>query len=129
MPDWATRIALGNRGQYEMALNGTTADSNDPDGLTSLLATNLSPSFARSYGMSIPKLDDLLAAGRAEFDQTKRKAIYDEMQRVTLTEAPTVGLAWRSQGYGLSRKVQGFQNLPGALTFYSGTSLEQTSTG
>jgi peptide/nickel transport system substrate-binding protein len=129
MPDWATRIALGNRGQYEMALNGTTADSNDPDGLTSLLATNLSPSFARSYGMSIPKLDDLLAAGRAEFDQTKRKAIYDEMQRVTLAEAPTVGLAWRSQGYGLSRKVQGFQNLPGALTFYSGTSLEQTSTG
>jgi peptide/nickel transport system substrate-binding protein len=129
MPDWATRVALGNRGQFEFSLNGTSADSNDPDGLASLLATNLSPSYVRSVGISIPKLDDLLAAGRAEFDPTKRKTIYDEMQRVTLAEAPLVGLAWRSQGYGMTRAVHDFQNLPGALTFYSGTTFEQTSTG
>ncbi len=128
MPDWATRVALGNRGQYEFALNGTTADSNDPDGLASLLATNLSQSYTRSVGLSIPKLDDLLATGRAEFDQTKRKVIYDEVQRVTLAETPIVGLAWRSQGYGMTRGVHDFTNLPGALTFYSGTSFEQTST-
>jgi len=129
LPDWATRVALGNRGQYEFAVNGTSADSNDPDGLTSLLATNLAPSYVRSVGISLPKLDGLLAAGRAEFDQAKRKTIYDEMQRVTLAEAPMVGLAWRSQGYGMTRAVHDFQNLPGALTFYSGTTLEQTSTG
>jgi peptide/nickel transport system substrate-binding protein len=129
MPDWATRVALGNRGQYEMSLNGTTADSNDPDGLASLLATNLSPSYVRSVGLSIPKLDSLLAAGRTEFDPAKRKAIYDDVQRVTLEEVPMAGLAWRSQGYGLSRSVHDFQNLPGALTFYSGTTLEQVSTG
>ena len=129
LPDWATRVALGNRGQFELSLNGTTADSNDPDGLSSLLATNLSPSYVRSVGISIPRLDDLLAAGRAEFDQAMRKTIYDEMQRVALAKAPMVGLAWRAQGYGMSRAVNGFQNLPGALTFYSGTTLEQTSTG
>jgi peptide/nickel transport system substrate-binding protein len=129
MPDWATRVALGNRGQFEMSLNGTTADSNDPDGLASLLATNLSPSYVRSVGLSIPKLDQLLAAGRAEFDPAKRKAIYDDVQRVTLEEVPMAGLAWRSQGYGFSRSVHDFQNLPGALTFYSGTTLEQVSTG
>jgi len=110
-------------------VNGTSADSNDPDGLASLLATNLAPSYVRSVGISLPKLDGLLAAGRAEFDQAKRKTIYDEMQRVTLAEAPMVGLAWRSQGYGMTRAVHDFQNLPGALTFYSGTTLEQTSTG
>ena len=57
----------------------------------------------RSIGLSIPKLDELLAAGRAEFDPAKRKAIYDELQRVTLDEVPMVGLAWRSQGYGMTR--------------------------
>jgi peptide/nickel transport system substrate-binding protein len=51
------------------------------------------------------------------------------VQRVTLEEVPLAGLAWRSQGYGASRSVHDFQNLPGALTFYSGTTLEQVSTG
>ena len=39
-----------------------------------------------------------------------------------------VGLCFRAQGYAMSRQVTGFQNLPGALTFYSGTTFEQTGT-
>jgi len=38
-----------------------------------------------------------------------------------------VGLCFRAQGYGTNRQVSGFHNLPGALTFYSGTTLEETS--
>ena len=38
-------------------------------------------------------------------------------------------LAWRAQGYAMARDVQGFKNLPGALTFYSGFTLEDTSIG
>ena len=41
----------------------------------------------------------------------------------------SVGLCFRSQGYAMSRQVSGFRNLPGALTVYSGTTLEQTATG
>jgi peptide/nickel transport system substrate-binding protein len=29
----------------------------------------------------------------------------------------------------MSRQVQGFHNLPGALTFYSGSTFETTTTG
>ena len=124
LPDWATRVSLGNRGQYEFAVNGTAADSNDPDGLAFLLAGNLAPSFARSYGLDLPQLDDLLAQGRAAFDAAQRRAIYDRLQDVAAEEAPFVGLCWRSQGYAMSRRVSGFRNMPGALSFYSGTTFE-----
>jgi ABC-type transport system substrate-binding protein len=129
LPDWATRVTLGNRGQYEIAVMGSASEYNDPDGLTSFLAGNLAASYVRSYGLDIPKIDQLLAAGRAEFDNARRHAIYIELQQVFLEQAPIVGLCFRAQGYAMKRQVTGFHNMPGALTFYSGTTLEETSTG
>jgi len=67
------------------------------------------------------KITALVKAGRAEFDAAKRKAIYREMEALVIEEAPMVGLAWRSQGYAMAERVTGFKNLPGALSFYSGT--------
>jgi len=129
LPDWATRVSLGNKGQYEFAVQGSASDSNDPDGLASLLAGNLSPSYTRSFALDIPQVDQLLAAGRAEFDPAMRRAIYAELQSVYLDQAPLVGLAWRAQGYAMTKAVQGFHNMPGALTFYSGTTFAEISTG
>jgi peptide/nickel transport system substrate-binding protein len=129
LPDWATRVALGNRGQFEMAVMGTAADSNDPDGLAPFLDGSLAPSYVRSYGLDVPKLDQLLAAGRAEFDTVKRRAIYADLQQAYLQEVPMVGLCFRAQGYAMTRAVKDFHNLPGALTFYSGAMFEMTSTG
>ena len=77
--------------------------------------------------MPVPKLVELFAAGRAEFDEAKRRAIYRDLQQVAVEEAPAVFLAWRSQGYAMGRDVQGFTNMPGALTFFSGATLEETS--
>ncbi len=124
MPDWATRVALGNKGQYDMAVMGTAADSNDPDGLASFIDGSLSPSYVRSAGLSVPRITELLAKGRAEFDQAKRRDIYREVERLAIQEAPMVGLTWRSQGYAMRKQVSGFKNMPGALTFYSGMTFE-----
>jgi peptide/nickel transport system substrate-binding protein len=129
LPDWSTRVTLGNRGQYELAVMGSASEYNDPDGLAPFLAGNLAPSYVRSFGLDIPKIDELLAAGRSEFDDTRRHAIYTELQQVFLEQAPMVGLCFRAQGYAMSKGVSGFHNLPGALTFYSGTTIEETSTG
>ena len=49
LPDWATRVTLGNRGQYELAVMGSASEYNDPDGLAPFLAGNLAPSYVRSY--------------------------------------------------------------------------------
>jgi peptide/nickel transport system substrate-binding protein len=129
LPDWSTRVNLGMRGQYEIAIHGVSADNNDPDGLTVIMDTTLSPTHGRSFGVKAPRTTELLAKGRAEFDQEKRVAIYKEMQRAALEEVPLVGLAWRSQGYGMDKRVQGFKTLPGALTTSSGALLEETYFG
>jgi peptide/nickel transport system substrate-binding protein len=129
LPEWATRVQLGTRGQYDIAVHGVSAEHNDPDGLTVLLDTSLSPTHGRSFGLSAPRTKQWLDRGRAEFDQSKRVDIYREMQRAALEEVPLVGLAWRSQGFGMDRSVRGFANLPGALTTSSGAMLERTHFG
>ena len=124
LPDWATRITLGNRGQYDIAVNGTTSESNDPDGISNTVGTDLPPSYTRAYGLSLPRLDALLAEGRRTFAPDRRRAIYAELEQLALQEVPIAGLAWRDQGYAMARDLRGFTNMPGALTFYSARTLE-----
>ena len=129
LPEWTTRVSLGVRGQYEIAIHGVSADSNDPDGLAAIMDTTLSPSHGRSFGVAAPRTVAAFARGRAEFDQKKRVEIYKDMQRAALEEVPMIGLAWRAQGYGMYKNVQGFSNMPGALTSNSGAMLEETFFG
>ena len=129
LPDWATRVNLGNKGQYEFCVQGTTMDNNDPDGLASLMDGELPPNNARSVGIRTPEIHALFAEGRAEFDEAKRKATYAKLEELAVVQCPMVGLAWRAQGYGMTKDVQGFTNLPSQLTFYSGLTLEETSIG
>lgn len=130
LPDWAQRVNLGGRGQYEFVVQGQTAEYNDPDGLAGVLNSDLGPNISRSFNVPTPKIAALFARGRAELDQARRREIYAELERVALEEeTPLVGLCWRSQGYAMYRDVNGFRNLPGALTFYSGFTLEDAVVG
>jgi ABC-type transport system substrate-binding protein len=129
LPDWATRLTLGGRGQYDFAVVGDSALNPDPDGIAFLLDAELPESISRSYGMSTPKLHELFVQGRSIFDPAKRREIYAQMEQEALEQATFVGLAWRSQGYAMAKKVEGFHNLPGSLTFASGITLEGTSVG
>lgn len=127
--DWSTRVSQGIRGQYDLAIHGVSADFNDPDGLTVVLDTSLSDAHGRSFRLSTPRTVALLAAGRREFDEARRVEIYRDMQRAALEEVPLVGLAWREQGYGLDRRLTGFEILPGALSLSSGVLLENITVG
>jgi peptide/nickel transport system substrate-binding protein len=129
LPDWSTRVSQGQRGQYEIAIHGVSADSNDPDGLTPIFDTTLSPAHGRSFALQAPRTVAALAKGRGEFDQAKRIEAYKEFQRAALEEVPLVTLAWRSQGFAMDKKVKGFTNLPGALSTLSGAMLEETYLG
>ena len=129
LPDWSTRVDLGMKGQYEIAIHGVSADNNDPDGLSVVMDTSLSTAYSRSFALKAPRTSEAFARGRAEFDHAKRVEIYKEMQRAALEEVPLVGLALRSQGYGMDKRVQGFKTLSGALTTSSGALLEETFFG
>ena len=127
LTDLATRVSLGNEGQYDLSVAGSALESNDPDSLAALIDSSLSPSYVRSPGIEIPGLQDLLERGRAEYDLEKRKAIYAEVEDLALAYTPFVGLAWRAQAYAMNAALEGFTNIDGALTFHSGVTLETTS--
>jgi len=129
LPDWATRVSLGNRGQYDFAVMGSAGDFNDPDALSNFIDGSLGDSYVRSHGLSNPQLTALLAEGRQEINPAKRKVIYDKVQELALEVAPIVPLNWRAQGYATRKPVAGFKNMPGFLTFYSGYTLETTEAG
>ena len=120
LPDWATRVALGNRGQYRDRGDGHGGRQQRPRRPRGPDRRQSADVLRAQQNIDIPAIDKLLAAGRAEFDDAKRHAIYAEMQKLVLEQAPIVGLCWRSQGYAMTKDVQGLPNLPGALTFYSG---------
>jgi peptide/nickel transport system substrate-binding protein len=127
LPEWGTRVTLGNRGQYEFAVMGSAGEFNDPDALTQWLSPGLTPSYGRSFGYESPRMTELLEAGRATLDVERRKAVYDQMERLAQTDAPQVGLAWRSQGYGFWRHVRGFTVRPGFLFSYAAISVEEVT--
>lgn len=127
MPDWGTRVSLGNQGQYDFAVMGTTGDFNDPDSLTKFLDGTQGTSYIRSLGFDDQELNDMLDAGRRELDKAKRKDIYKNIHKRALELVPIVTLNWRAQGYASQTYIEGFKNMPGFLTFYSGYTLENTS--
>jgi peptide/nickel transport system substrate-binding protein len=59
----------------------------------------------------------------------KRKEIYAKAGQLVLDQAPMVTLAYRAQGFAMRKALQGFRNLPGGLSFYSATTLDQSSFG
>jgi len=63
LAEWGARTELGNKGQYDFAVNGGGLDSPDPDGLTSILGT-AGPSYRRSFGLSDSVIDEILARAR-----------------------------------------------------------------
>lgn len=125
LPDWATRVDLGNKGQYDMAIMGTAGQYNDPDALSDFMDGRLGDSFIRSHGFNDAELNELMDTGRAEIDPVKRKEIYDRWQARAIETVPLVGINWRSQGYATQKVVKGFVNIPGFLTFYSGSMIEE----
>jgi peptide/nickel transport system substrate-binding protein len=127
LPDYATYTTLANRGQYQFAVVGNTADYNDPDGLSSLIDGTLSPSFVRSFKLDAPEIHKLLDEGRHTFGTEARRAVYQKLDAAFLDTVPIAPLAWREQGYAMKREVTGFANLPSQLTFFSGATLESTS--
>ncbi|WP_138465774.1 ABC transporter substrate-binding protein [Poseidonocella sp. HB161398] len=129
LPDWSTRVQKGNEGQYDIAVMGTSADMNDPDGLTTIMDGSAKPSFVRSFGIEVPAITEALNKGRVTFDQAERKQIYHDMEAAAIEQSPCVFLCSRAQGYAMASTVTGFSNLPGQLTFYSGVTLEETAKG
>lgn len=127
LPDWSGRIAKNNAGDYDFLVAGTAGDIADPDWLSNffyggeqLVRLNNSAHF------NDPQINELLDKGRVTLDAAEREKIYGQFVDRALELSPFVYLSWRDQSFGLRKKVEGFTNIPGFLTFQSGFTIEDT---
>jgi peptide/nickel transport system substrate-binding protein len=127
LPDWPTRVGLGNRGQYQFAIMGSVGAYNDPDSIQTFISGP--PAYPRSYGFENAEIGNLLAEGRREIDPARRTEIYEKLMKVAAEQVPIVGLSWRAQAFGVQNGITGFHNLDGPLTFYAPITLEETAFG
>jgi len=122
--DWGTRITAGQKGDYDIAVHGTSGFFNDPGALAVLLR-NFTGSPVQSFGWKSDRIEGLLQAGQIELDQPKREVIYKDLAQAYFEEVPHVPLNWRQQAYASRSTVKGFVPLLGFLNPYSGYGLDQ----
>lgn len=123
LPDWATRQSKNVKGDYDFMVSGTNGDITDPDWLRDFFGVG----GGNNTGFfSDDKVTSLLDQGVGTLDTTKRNTIYSQFDQQALDLSPFVFLNYRNQSYAMSKKVGGFKNLPGNLTFQSGITLQDT---
>jgi len=127
LPDWATRINMGNAGVGDFAVQGNAIDVIDPDATHSIVDPSLSPTYLRSRNFEVEGLSELYAAGRAELDEAKRVEIYKQVDQIVLDNTTICGIAYRAQGYATSAAVKNVPLLPDQIVVYSATNFDQIS--
>jgi ABC-type transport system substrate-binding protein len=122
--DWPSRMEKATSGDYEMKINGWGGIVADPAYLESYLG---SPDLSKSYGWSNPEIMSLLATGRSGDDEATREEAFAEAIELIGTDVPFIPVVQRGQAFAYTDNVEGFANLPGFLTFFSGYSFTETS--
>ncbi|WP_399141036.1 ABC transporter substrate-binding protein [Streptomyces sp. NBUA17] len=124
-PDYATRIQLGNSGDYDLAVNGNGGIVNDPAFLSDFLVGPAN--YKRSFGYTDERTEELLVEGVRATAAADRKDIYTALQQRIAETVPFAMISDREQAFAHTDRVRGFGNLPGFLTFDSGYTFAGTS--
>jgi peptide/nickel transport system substrate-binding protein/oligopeptide transport system substrate-binding protein len=93
-PDWPTYKQLLVQGQLPMFRLSWYADIPDPENMLSPLLHSASPTNHTFYHN--PVVDQLLAQARRAIDETQRIALYREVERLVMDDAP-----WITQHYSV----------------------------
>jgi peptide/nickel transport system substrate-binding protein len=99
---------------YDMFIDYAINDISDPDEMASF-ETDYKSGGSKSYWSSYdnPKVISLVHQAEAEFDPTKRKALYAQIQSLVAQDAPFVALDYPPYIYATSKKINGFAVNPG----------------
>jgi len=87
--DYATFLAQTQEMKYDIALSGWGGVP-DPDEMTLLASDQFPPAGNNIMHYSNPRMDRDLRLGLSTLDPAKRKAYYDDMQRLIAEDAPVL---------------------------------------
>ena len=91
--EFATFLADVTKGAFQLYTLRLIGGNNDPDIFEYAFDSDNMPPTGQNRGFySNPKLDALIAAGRTETDQQKRKEIYAQVQQILAEDLPYINL-------------------------------------
>jgi len=102
-------IGKGNFQMYSLTRNGIQ----DPDFYYVLFySKNLPPEGQNRGFYQNPRIDQLLLQGRSTFDRTKRKPLYDEVQKIVADDLPYISLYLQTNVAVMRSNVDGYVQYP-----------------
>lgn len=108
--EWGELIKQAKQGQHDMLFMGWAGDNGDPDNyLTPLFSCNGVKSGINFARYCDPKLDKLIADGRATADQTARSKDYEAAQKIIHDEALWIPLGYPTASAITRSSVTGYQ--------------------
>jgi peptide/nickel transport system substrate-binding protein len=109
-----------DKGNFDSAMLGWRLDL-DPDVFDTFHSTMTPPNGLNHGSYSNHEVDSLLVAGRAEFDQEKRAAIYHRVHRILHEEQPYTFINAVPEKRPIARKIQGVKIGPmGPFDYWPG---------
>jgi len=110
--EYGQMLEAGSKGDFQAMQLGWSGRQ-DPDGnVHDFVVTGNGNNYGR---ISVPQLDELILKARAEQDESKRKALYDEVIKVSQDEAVYAYLYHQYVLIGMNKKVTGFTYVPDGL--------------
>jgi peptide/nickel transport system substrate-binding protein len=102
-------VAKGKFQLYSLSRNGIA----DPDFYYVIFHSKNIPPEGQNRGYySNPKVDDLIAQGRATFDRNKRREIYAQIQRIVQEDLPYISLYHQINVAVMDKDLQGYTMYP-----------------
>jgi oligopeptide transport system substrate-binding protein len=105
--DWPTYQAMLEQGQLPMFRLAWSADIPDPDNVLFPLLHSTSPTNHTFYRN--PAVDQLLEQAGREFDEAQRMALYHEVERIVMDDAPWIAQHHHVLNYLYQPYVQGVE--------------------
>jgi peptide/nickel transport system substrate-binding protein len=102
-------VQKGNFQMYSLSRNGIQ----DPDFYNVIFhSANIPPEGQNRGYYNNPRVDQLIAAGRATFDRARRKQIYGEIQRIVQEDLPYVSLYHQTNVAVMDKSLEGYEMYP-----------------
>jgi oligopeptide transport system substrate-binding protein len=106
-PDWPAYRAMLEQGKLPMFRLVWYADIPDPDNMLSPLLHSTTPTNRTFYRN--PRVDQLLEQTRKELNEAQRIALYREVERVVMDDAPWIAQHYYVSEYLYQPYVQGVE--------------------
>ncbi|MFC1848831.1 peptide-binding protein [candidate division CSSED10-310 bacterium] len=117
--EWSVFLEKTRQREFDAYIAGISLDV-DPDPYELFHSSQINEGM-NDFGYANKKVDKLIAAGRQEFDQTKRQKIYWEIHKIINEDQPCTFIYTPMDIYILSKKIENVQVSPfGLFRFFPG---------